>query len=101
MPLGSDMPLLKYAGQGPDSVGLSSAGLSQWGADCSASRNGVGAIVRRPAGSNAGHVMATLDGYDYVYTQPQSPCMKVRDADYVAAQEAMAIQGAGTLEQGQ
>ena len=97
LPLGSDMPLVSYAGQGPDSVGLTTASLSQYGTACSASRNGVGAIVREPAGSNAGHVMATIGAYDYVYQQPLSSCMDVREAAYVAAQEAMAIQGVGTL----
>lgn len=97
LPLGSDMPLVRYASQGPDSVGLTTAGLNQYGVACSAGHNGVGALVRKAAGSGDGHVMATIGGFDYVYQQPQSSCMNVREAAYSAAQEAIAIQGVGTL----
>jgi hypothetical protein len=106
LPLGQDQPLLSYAAQGPDSVGLSSVALAQFGPSCRASRNGAGALLRlKPAAAvqagKFGQVLGSVGGYDYVYQLPQNPCMQIEGAANMAAQQAIAIEGAGELAPGE
>ena len=101
MPIGQDQSLLTYAAEGPDSVGLSSTALDEFGTACTASRNAAGALERLAIGQTVekGQVLGTFDGFEYVYVQPTSPCMNVDGAANFAAQEAIAITGAGSLSQ--
>jgi hypothetical protein len=105
LPLGHGLPLMSYAVQGPDSVGLSSADVEKYGPDCAAGRNAVGALLRvQPDGvgryltaSQRGMVMGQVGGYDYVYQLPSNSCMNLPPAANLAAQESLLIEGVGTL----
>lgn len=104
LPLGEGSSLLQYAVEGPDSVGLSSAALEQYGSKCSAGRNAAGVLVRLAAGSDGaklaerqGVLKASLGGYDYVYETPVSSCASVGQAADVAQETDMVIEGYGAL----
>lgn len=101
VPLGPGMPMMKYAVQGPDSVGLSSTAVENYGNLCSAAHNGVGALVRLPQGGWAktrlGYLLGSMGGYDYVFEMPQTDCDNVGNAYDVAAFEGIELEGAGVL----
>ncbi len=81
-PLAAELPTLKYTTRNGDAIGFSSADLEQHGAACIAGRNGLGALLRFPAGGFAKSVnadfpkifVATINGYDYAYQKPQNAC---------------------------
>jgi len=104
LPLGESSPLLRYAVEGPDSVGLSSAALEQYGPKCSAGRNAAGVLVRLAAGSDGaklaqrrGVLKGSFGGYDYVYETPVSSCANMGQADGVAQETDMVVEGYGAL----
>lgn len=101
LPLGPGMPLMKYAVQGPDSVGLASTAVESYGSACSASHNGVGALVRVPQGGWAndrvGYLLGTIGGFDYVFEMPQTACGDIGNAHDAAAFEGIELEGAGVL----
>lgn len=82
LPLAEELPLVSYVSQSSESVGLSSADLSALGADCRASRNGLGTLLRLPQGSYAAyasrdasaHFVGALGQYDYAYQTPHNAC---------------------------
>jgi hypothetical protein len=105
LPLGSDMAVVKYAAEGPDSVGLSSAAVEKIASVCTASHNAVGVIVRAPAGAqlNTKQALAqgetslgSIGGYTYMYERPDSSCEATR-ASVLASAEAIGIAGAAVL----
>ena len=104
LPLGTDAPLLRYAVEGTDSVGLSTVDLEKYGPKCSAGRNAAGVLVKLTTGSDSaklawlrGHLMGSFGGYDYVYEKPTSSCASVVQASDVAVETGMVIEGYGTL----
>lgn len=82
LPLAAEMPLLSYAVQSADVIGLSSADLEKFGPDCRAGRNALGTVSRYQVGSygksvpaSAGsNVVASIGAFDYVYQFPQTAC---------------------------
>lgn len=82
VPFAAEMPLLSYANESAQSVGLSSADLEKLGPQCGASKNALGALTRNAAGSygstvkaDAGsNLVATIGEYEYVYKFPQGSC---------------------------
>jgi hypothetical protein len=102
MPMGNDMATVKYTTEGPDSVGLTSAGVEKIDKVCTAGQNSVGAIVRRRAGAQlpapvpGDTTLGTIGGYVYTYETPQSVCAATK-AWVLANSEAMGIAGTAVL----
>ncbi|HEY6736430.1 MAG TPA: hypothetical protein VI322_01810 [Candidatus Saccharimonadia bacterium] len=82
LPLAAELPLVSYAMQSADVVGLSAADLAKLGAACQAGNNALGTITRYPAGTYVpsgkvtlgANVVATVGQYDFVYQFPQNDC---------------------------
>jgi hypothetical protein len=92
---GAGLSQVSYAAQSSMSVGLSTADLSALGEDCRAGRDGLGALLRLPAGSYttyAGrdvslHFIARVGAYDYAYQTPHNACGQVPGAAAVLNRE--------------
>jgi hypothetical protein len=107
LPLSPGLSLMRYAAQSPMSVGLSTADLAALGEDCRAGRDGLGALLRLPAGSYATyagrdvsmHFIAQVGGYDFAYQTPHNACSSLPGASEIINREMIMLSGAwGTLE---
>lgn len=103
LPLGSDMSTIKYATQGPDSIGLTSEGVEKIDSVCTAEANAVGVVVREPAGAHSSNSpvqgqasLGTIGNYEYTYERPDSACEATQASEF-ASQESIGIAGAAVL----
>jgi hypothetical protein len=106
VPLAGEMPTLSYAAQSDSSVGLSTKDLAALGDACRASRNGLGSLVRMPAGAYAPTTassptytyIATFGAHDYAYLAPRNDCLAMPGAGFLLNREESILYGAlGTL----
>lgn len=95
LPLALEMPALSYASQSSVSVGLSTTDLTQLGPACRPERNGLGALLRLPAGSYSATTqgqgrysyIATIGQYDYAYEAPIGNCSGTEVGNAITVRE--------------
>lgn len=98
-PLAPELPTLKYTTRAGDTIGLSSADLEKQGPACIASRGGLGALLRFPAGGFAKtangdpskYFIAKINGYDYAYQKPQNACSDTKLGGEITNREVSII----------
>ena len=106
LPLVSELPLVSFAPEAGDTVGLSSADLMKLGVECQPARNALGSITRYPTGAYGttvkarvgANVVSTVDAFDYVYQFPQTACAdKDAGVTTVNRETAIVLEALGSL----
>jgi hypothetical protein len=101
LPLALEMPTLSYAPQSDVSAGLSTADLAQLGPACRPERNGLGALLRMPAGTYSATTqgqgqysyIGTIGGYDYAYDAPIGNCSGTEAGNAITVREESILSG--------
>ena len=102
VPLAPEMPTLSYATQSSDSAGLSTTDLAQLGPACRPERNGLGSLLRLPAGSYSEtaqgqgqfYYIATIGDYDFAYESPAANCAGTDAGEAITVREESVLTGA-------
>jgi hypothetical protein len=105
VPLADAMPAVKYARQSDSSVGISSADLEKAGPECRAGRNGLGAIIRVPAGTFAAfsekttnvQFIKTVGQYDYGYGAPGGTCVSLNTGQIINRERSVLTEALSSL----
>jgi hypothetical protein len=105
VPLADVMPTLKYARQSDSSVGISTADLEKAGAECRAGRNGLGALIRVPAGTFASfsektsdvRFIKTVGQYDYGYSSPSGTCSSLNTEQIINRERSVLTEALSSL----
>jgi hypothetical protein len=99
LPLAVELPLISYARLSTDSIGLSSADLTNVSPLCRANHGALGSVTRYPAGTfaedvvnkPAGLYVRSIGGYDYAYQRAVGECLSVPAAQAVVNREEFGL----------